>query len=471
MSLRNIFIVVYLLLSSILFASFTCDVYVWLSFFISFIIITLITYYNLFIEAEYSPFIAAYVVFNYLFFLLAPIIQIGSFTETNNRFATRMIYDVGLSLKTNGLIILFNLIFFSSYLFFKKKYKYKITKIVAPKNEKNLPLTILILFVISVAVLYFSMDFMMDEFSRPNWLKSTYSVFELLVQKKVLFMIPLAIIVLCYQFYKNQSKITNNTLILFFILLGSFLLLLWFKNPLTEKRNALGPIYIALIFLFYPKLLNTNVKIMSFLFFAMILLFPLFQIFTHIDYSFEAIINKPSLLSKEFTDAKFATTFNTLNYDAFSNISATIEYVSKNGFAYGYQLLSGLLFFVPRAIWSSKPISTGELVGDFIIEQYDFNFKNLSNPLVSEGYINFGIFGVILLSLILAFFMVRLLIWLNRPDQLKRIIAFYFAIHLLFLLRGDFTNGYAYFIGTLIGVLIIPKIIHKIINFALKKEQ
>ena len=460
---------VYLLLSSILLASFKCEVFVWFSFFISFLIITLITYYHLFIEKEYSPFISAYIVFNYLFFLLAPIIQIGSFTETNNRFATRMIYDVGLSLKTNGLIILFNLIFFSSYVFFKKKYKNKIDKIIAPKNEKNLPLTILTLFVISIAVLYFSMDFMMDELSRPNWLKSTYSVFELLVQKKVLFMIPLAIIVLCYQFYKNQSKINNNTLIIFFILLGSFLLLLWFKNPLTEKRNALGPIYIALIFLFYPKVLNSNVKITSFLFFAMILLFPLFQIFTHIDYSFEAIINNPSLLTKEFTDSKFATTFNTLNYDAFSNISATIEYVSINGFSYGFQLLSGLLFFVPRAIWSSKPTSTGELVGDFIIDKYDFNFNNLSNPLVSEGYINFGIFGVILLSLVLAFVMVKLLVWLKRPDQLKKIIAFYFAIHLLFLLRGDFTNGYAYFIGTVLGVLVIPKIVHKTINFALKK--
>ncbi|WP_178991311.1 O-antigen polymerase [Winogradskyella schleiferi] len=469
MSLRNIFIVVYLLLSSILFALFNCDVYVWLSFFISFLIITLITYYNLFIEIEYSPFISAYVVFNYLFFLLAPIIQIGSFTETNYRFATMMIYDISLTLKTNGLIILFNLIFFFSYLYLKKKYKNRINKNVGPRNEKNLPLTILTLFVISIAVLYFSMDFMMDEISRPNWLKSTYSVFELLVQKKVLFMIPLAIIILCYQFYKNQKKINNNTIILFFILIGSFLLLLWFKNPLTEKRNALGPIYIALIFLFYPKMLNTNVKIMSFLFFAMILLFPLFQIFTHIEYSFEAIVDKPSLLTKEFAKAKFATTFNTLNYDAFSNISATIEYVSKNGFSFGYQLLSGLLFFVPRAIWTSKPLSTGELVGDFIADQYNFNFTNLSNPLVSEGYINFGIFGVILLSFVLALVMVRLLIWLNRPDQLKKIIAFYFAIHLLFLLRGDFTNGYAYFIGTVLGVLVLPKLVHKTINFALKK--
>ena len=178
MSLRNIFLVVYLLISSVLFISFNCDIYVWLTFFLSFLIITLITYYHLFIEIEYSPFISAFIVFNYLFFLLAPIIQIGSFTVTNNKFATRLPYDTGLTIKTNGLIILFNIIFFFTYVYFKRKYRKKILKVVPHKKEKNLPLTLLVLFLITLVVLYFSIDFMMDEISRPSWLKSTYSVFE-----------------------------------------------------------------------------------------------------------------------------------------------------------------------------------------------------------------------------------------------------------------------------------------------------
>ncbi|MAX70206.1 MAG: polysaccharide polymerase [Flavobacteriaceae bacterium] len=469
MNLRKVFLLIYILLSTILFASFSCDIFVWASFFISFLVISLIAYYHLFIEKEYSPFISAYIVFNYLFFLLAPIIQIGSFTDTNNRFATMFVYNIGLTLKTNAIIVFFNIIFFFSYVYFKKKFKSKITRVVVSKKDKTLPLTLLILLIISLTVLFFSLDFIMDEFARPSWKKSTYSVFELLVQKKVLFMIPFATIILCSQFYKSQNKKNNNAIIIFFILIFSIIILFWFKNPLTEKRNALGPIYIGLIFIFFPKILNTNVKIMSFLFFAMILLFPLFQIFTHIDYSFEAIVNNPKLILEEFTNTKFAETFNTLNYDAYSNISATIEYVSMNGFSYGYQLLSGLLFFVPRSIWESKPISTGELIGDFIIDEYGFNFNNLSNPLVSEGYVNFGIFGVILLSLVLSFIVVRFLIWLNSRDQLKKNIAFYFSIHMLFLLRGDFTNGYAYFIGTILGVLLIPKFVNKAVKLMLKK--
>lgn len=469
MNLRNVFIVIYFLLSSVLFLTFQCDIFVWISFFISFILISFITFYHLFIEKDYSPFLSSYIVFNYLFFLIAPIIQIGSFIGSSNEFATMFPYEVDLTLKTNGLIVLFNLVFILSYVYFKKKYKDKIEKVVTLSKQRSLPLTILSLFVISLLVFILSFNFVLNELSRPNWVGFSYSIFQLLVQKKVLFIIPLALIILCYQYFKNLTIINKNSIIILVVFLISVFMLIWFKNPLTEKRNALGPIYIALIFLFSPKVMNTNLKTMAFLFFAMVLAFPLFQVFTHIDYSLETIINKPNLIVEEFANTKFVDTFNTLNYDAFSNVSATIDYVSQHGFSFGYQLLSGLLFFVPRAVWSSKPISTGELVGDHIIDEYGFNFSNLSNPLVSEGYINFGWLGVILFSFILAYVCIKFLIWLKSPDQLKSIVAFYFAIHLIFLLRGDFTNGFVYFIGTFVGVYFIPKIIHQSMYLLVKK--
>ena len=151
--------------------------------------------------------------------------------------------------------------------------------------------------------------------------------------------------------------------------------------------------------------------------------------------------------------------FNTLNYDAFSNITVTIEYVSKYGFSYGYQLLGGLLFFVPRAIWTAKPYSTGQVIGEYLIDDYGFNFSNLSNSIVSESFVNFGIIGVIIVPVILAYFFIKMIKWLNDSNYLKKIMAFYFAMHLIFLLRGDFTNGFSYYIGPLISVVFITKLI------------
>ena len=125
----------------------------------------------------------------------------------------------------------------------------------------------------------------------------------------------------------------------------------------------------------------------------------------------------------------------------------------------GYQWLSAFLFFVPRGVWATKPISTGELVGNYLIDQYQFNFNNLSNPMVSEGYINFGVLGVVIMAVFLAIITVKFMKWLQSPNYLKNILAYYLAIHFIFLLRGDFTNGFSYFIGTLIGVMILPKLI------------
>lgn len=469
MKAKYIFFVLYVVFSFILFSTFFIDVFVWLSFLLSFLVITIILYYHIILESEYSPFLSSYIVFNYLFFLVAPIIQIGSFSGYRDEYATFFNYQALLTIKTNALIILFNIVFFLAYLFFKKKYSLQINRNVIVKKSNFFPLTILTLFSLTLFIFFLSFNFVLNELSRPNWLSSNYSIFELLVQKKVLFILPLSVIALCIKYFKYYNELKINKLVIFSIFILSILILLWFKNPLTEKRNALGPIYITLIFLLYPKALNTNFKILSFLFLAMVLLFPALQIFTHIDYSFARIVQKPSLLAEEFSNTEFLTIFNTLNYDAFSNISVTIEYVSINGLSYGYQALSGLLFFIPRFFWENKPISTGELIGDYLVSDYGFNFTNLSNPLVSEGYINFGWLGVMLFSISLAFFCVRFLIWLKRPGMLKKVLSFYFAIHLIFLLRGDFTNGFSYFIGTLIGLLLIPVFIKNILRYMFKR--
>ena len=297
------------------------------------------------------------------------------------------------------------------------------------------------------------------------------SVVKLLGYKKVLFMIPFCGIILSYQYLKNQSKINNNTILIFLSLIIFLVLLLWFKNPFTEKRNALGPIYLSLMYLFIPKVFSNNVKTLSFLFFIMIVLFPLSSILTHSDATFSQIINNPSILIFEAKYGGIGKTFNTLHYDAFANINATIGYVNVNGLSYGVQLLSALLFFIPRSFWVSKPISTGQLIGEDLIDNYGFNFSNLSNPIVSEGYINFGILGVLFFALVLAITIIYFIKWFNSNDILKRIMSFYFAIHLLFLLRGDFTNGFSYYVGTLFGVIVIPKFLKFLMNEFIKLKN
>ncbi len=467
MGLKITLLITYVLITTVLFATFDTTLPVWFSFFVNAFILFCITVFHIFAEKDYSPFISSFIVFSFLFFLVAPIVQINSFEGVNREFITYYPYSENEAVFTNLLIFIFNIVFFSAYLFLKRQKAFKKIPKVSDTSRRLLPVTILTLAVVCILVAFLSLSFILDEISRPAWMRTEVSTVELLLWKKVFFLVPFAGVLLCFQYFKKEKKKAINWVVIVFLCLFFLLILLWFKNPLTEKRNALGPIYICLIFLFLPRLLNTNVKTLFFLFFSMIILFPLSAILTHSDATFKEIIKEPGILIEQMKGGGIANAFNTLNYDAFSNIMTTTDYVQVHGYAYGEQFLSAFLFFVPRSIWADKPISTGQLVGEYLIDDYGFRFSNLSNPLVSEGYINFGIVGIVLVAIGLAITILKLMTWLKSDHYLKKMMAFYFGIHLIFLLRGDFTNGFSYYIGTLIGVLFIPKIIEYTIKYIL----
>ncbi|WP_240642089.1 O-antigen polysaccharide polymerase Wzy [Nonlabens xiamenensis] len=324
--------------------------------------------------------------------------------------------------------------------------------------------------VISLILVGIGLPFLIDEYVRHNWTPSSFSPGYQLVFKKIVFSIPIAAIVLCKLIFDKKS-ISTQTWIINCLVCGAIIFFLFIlKNPLVEKRNALGPVYLLLIFLFYPKLVNSNLKTCLLLFVAMIIVFPLTQALTHLQYGITELIENPSLLSAVIDRGDLSKGFMSLNYDAFVNIGIAIEATELNGFSYGFQLLSAFLFFVPRSIWAAKPDASGLVLGNHVIEEYGFNFANLSNPLVSEGYMNFGIPGVAIMAFALALTCLFFLTWLNSNDYLKKATAFYFAIHLLFLLRGDFTNGYSYFVGVFIGIYVIPKLIIKMTGTILDKK-
>jgi hypothetical protein len=463
--LRNFFIFIYLSITVFLFATLEASISLWMSFMGNALILTFITYYHIFIERRYSPFLSTYIVFNFLFFLVAPLAQISEFNMMETPVFTHYFPFSELTfIKTNGLIAIFNVVFFLFYVGCKDYIKIKKKKPV----KKTYSLSSIFIFIIlSVLVLIINYDFFLDELSRPSWLTSTYNVSHLLIVKKVLFLMPLAGAILCIDYYKNYKINTQKWILATAMLFFLIALLLLFKNPLTEKRNALGPIYLLLLFLFVPKLLNSNVKSTLLLFVVMIIGFPLSQFLTHIDYGFDEILTNPSLL---FAKNQLSEGYMSLNYDAFINIGVVMEHVEFEGLSYGYQLLSGLLFFVPRSIWAAKPDASGLIVGNHVIDHYDFHFANLSNPYIAEGYMNFGIIGVVFMAIVLALSIVYFLTWLNSSNPFKKSIAFYFAMHLIFLLRGDFTSGYSYFIGTLVGLYVIPKMIIYISTFILDRK-
>ena len=466
MKLKTIVTFLYLCISLIAFLSFDTTPIVWSSFFINFLLITSIAYYHLNIEKAFSPFLTSFIIFNYLFFFLAPVFQISAMNDLNFRFPNDFAFSTSSVVFANLLILIFNMVFIFSYLYFKDKKLGKNKEQATEVNFKyNTPLAILVLLAVCVAIAVFNYDYLLKDISESVYIIKDESTSLLLLKKKFLFFTPLGGIVLTLKHLQMADKINSNTFFVVFSLVIFIVLLFFFKNIFTEKRNTLGPIYIALIYLFFPKLLNSNAKFFLFMFLSMVIVFPLSSTLTHIDASLEQIFVKPSLIYESFL--RFGTisgAFESLHYDAFSNIMATAEYVKLYGLSWGYQLLGVCLFFVPRSLWTTKPLSTGELIGNHLFDTTPRNFTNLSNSVVSEGFINFGFIGIVVLAIVLAYFIIKFIIWHRSEDCLKQFIAFYFAVHLMFLLRGDLTNGFSYFIGPLLSVVFLPKLLIRFIK-------
>jgi hypothetical protein len=82
------------------------------------------------------------------------------------------------------------------------------------------------------------------------------------------------------------------------------------------------------------------------------------------------------------------------DYDAFEMVVNTLAYQQENGISWGKNLVGAAGFFIPRQIWPTKPVGTGQLVGGF----WGYRFTNLSSPLWAELFLAGG-FGLLVIAL------------------------------------------------------------------------
>ena len=390
------------------------------------------------------------IVFNYLFFFISPLLQINTIQYNNFQFPNTLVFELTLVYKALISIILFNLIFVLIYF---KLEKLKISKTGYQLDNENInefykgynfSSYCILIFCILILPFFFSYFF---ESGQKNFPQSTD-----LIIRKFLFFLPIFPAIF---FLINKNRVS------FLILLFSILLMFFFKNPFVEKRHALGPIYLLFISFYFTGILNSNLKSILTVFFILLAGFPLVSIITHNpDIRYNFIFSE--ILNFNFVELFLNIFTKTLHYDAFSNLMGAIKYYEVNNPKIGYQLIGTIFFFVPRAYWIDKPLSSGEEVANFLMNKYSLWFNNLSQPLVGEGWINFGILGVIFFAIFFAYFVFYFSKWNENKDLLKKIFYVYFSYHLIFFLRGDLMNGIAYLVGPYLAIYITPKLLGKI---------
>lgn len=222
----------------------------------------------------------------------------------------------------------------------------------------------------------------------------------------------------------------------------SFVALFVCVNPVNSARYVSGTVILAMLGAFgaYTTVRKFRAVALGAIL-GMVYLFPIADMFRRsLDPSAKSQNPLESMLSGDF--------------DSFSQITNTVEYVNETGITWGNQLLGVIFFWVPRGIWPTKAIDTGVLLGGF--KGYDF--KNLSAPLWSELYINGGWTLLVPGMLVLGVIVGRadrgseaILASTKYPSLIACIVPFY----LLIVLRGSLLQSVAFMAVIVVACLFV----------------
>jgi hypothetical protein len=379
--------------------------------------------------------------FMYTFFFLAPIVQLnkGIF------FPNSLPIELSSVIQANLLIFMWNII----YLMFRKRDRQvSVDRSEAPVgfNKKTILegsdwklktlYFILALFIVLITfkALQFKFFFGYLDYSALTSNKS------LLLLMGIGFKgIVLANWLFSFAQYRAKRSLTNMP----YLLLSS-IMLIYEINSFNTNRFYIGFCAILVIFAFFYEVVTPG-KFILYIFLGLFVIFPFLNYFRNGFKTFE-LPNLYDLMFSQLTE---------LHFDAYSNIIATLNYCEVNGFSWGYQMLGVLFFFVPRGIWLTKPLSSGETLGDFIASNHSLHMNNISDPIISEFYINFGLLGVAGGALLIAHFVNKL------ENTSSRFAYALFAGYVFMIYRGDLMSAFAYCFGTYIIMIFIPKITAK----------
>jgi hypothetical protein len=208
-------------------------------------------------------------------------------------------------------------------------------------------------------------------------------------------------------------------------IVGAFAMLVLYANPLSNTRfisiAAFGSVALAMV---RPRSPNAGKWIAVGLAIATLGVYPL---------SNALAANTASTLATGPVDHSPLAVFAGKDFDGFQQIINSIIYVHDHGFSFGSYSLSALFYFVPRSLWTTKatPASID------VAENRNYWFANLSLPIHSEFYIEFGVVGMLLIAAVAGHVWARIdRAWLERPGSMAAWLAPFLSLAQLGMIRG-----------------------------------
>ena len=204
--------------------------------------------------------------------------------------------------------------------------------------------------------------------------------------------------------------------------LGAFLVL---NSPLAIARFVLFSYLISLALTFTNLLVKRKIAFLILSVFFQLTVFPLVSVLSRGD--IEEFLSEP--LSEYYISNG--------DFDGFQSTINVVSYAQATGLKLGVHLLSALVFFLPREYWKGKSGGTG---GD-AAQWYGYDFTNISAPLPSEFYVDFGVLGVLVGGALLGYILAKVdgaIREARRSNDQLRLLHYSVVVGYLFIiLRGS----------------------------------
>ena len=369
-------------------------------------------------------------IFYFFFFVFAPMIQFST-----SKYPVWLIPTHSELINTNILLTLWALLFALATNLVRKTPRLK-----TEKRVKYVSISynhMIILMVVSIVITLYKLVTIgfLELLSRSTAFgeEFTFSSIEQLFTHSIN-----AIVILCFAFACIYNRREKHRFILF---VSTLCMVICIFPTGTARYNA-ATVYFAAIMFLMPQIIKGRRFTYLFIL-GLIVVFPLLDAFRRTSF---AEVDISSYFNGVFSEYSYY--FTEGHYDAYAMIIRSIRHISSNGITWGFQLLGNILFFIPRSIWTSKPIGTGAM----IMTELNADFTNVSAPLPAEGIVNFGYFGMLLFAIVLGVVVKKFddYYWFDFDNKNKGFFSSldvfycYFVSLLFFILRGDLMSSTAY---------------------------
>ena len=158
--------------------------------------------------------------------------------------------------------------------------------------------------------------------------------------------------------------------------------------------------------------------------------------------------------------------FKTPDYDAYQIFMATVKYTALKGVCWGKNLLTAIACMIPRRVWGSKMLPSGEVV----LRYFQSNFTNVSCPWFAEFYFAFGSWGVLLGAIVTGFLCKYFDGFYDRGSVFLRSVFCVLTGLFIYILRGALLSAFSYTVALLVPLVLIY-LTEKFFLFFVKRRE